>query len=78
MARQSTHHLYRRKRNAGGYIEILHYVRFVDWKGIRRVFPAGTDYPIAKHLRDELLARPFGRSLDDFAELSLHVNRDYP
>ena len=29
----------------------------MDWKGTRRVFPAGTDYPIAKHLRDELLAR---------------------
>lgn len=57
MARRSTHHLYARRFNRGGYIEILYYVRFIDWQKKRRVFPVGSSYETAKRLRDELLAK---------------------
>lgn len=54
---RSSHHLYRRRTLRGGYVDCLYYVRFVDWKGIKRVFPAGAELALAKALRDKLWAK---------------------
>lgn len=55
MNRKLPPYLYERKyKTSGGYLRTLYYVRFVDWKGVERKFPAGPDFKIAKRYCDEL------------------------
>jgi integrase len=58
MPRALPHHLtvqhYTTRR---GVSRTLYYIRFKDWRGIRRKFPAGDDLTIAKQLRDRLLGQ---------------------
>lgn len=41
----------------GGYVRTLYYVRFVDWKGKKRVFPAGDSIRLVMEIRDDLLKK---------------------
>src|SRR3990167_3601566 len=45
----------------GGYVRTLYYVRFKDWKGKKRVFPAGDEPELVKGIRDELLKKNYSR-----------------
>ena len=55
MNRKLPPYLYERQyETVGGYRRTLYYVRFVDWKGIRRKFPAGPDFISAKNYADKL------------------------
>lgn len=42
-------------RTRGNYLQTRYYVRFKDWKGRRRSFPAGPSLTLARQYRDKLL-----------------------
>lgn len=65
MNRKLPPNLYARQyRTRGGYRQTIYYIRFIDWKGIRRFFPAGESLLSAKVELDRLKA--LNRSRHDF------------
>jgi len=45
----------------GGYVRTLYYVRFTDWKGKKRVFPAGDSPEAVKEIRDGILKKNYAQ-----------------
>lgn len=67
----------RHYRTREGAQRTLYYVRFVDWKGIRRTIPAGDVLSDAKALRDRLLGQNRARVDFDAQARSAQPFTDY-